>query len=260
MMSDAELRTRGDASPQQRDELHRLIRERAVRPAWLQQFSNDVRRAAGLSTSKAEDGLIYLRSLARKGAEPTYATPEQGETLRGLARARLVPGKICEIRLRQYRAGEMTYIEADRTICEWLRLSRNDFLRPEQLRHPTGHPAPDGYFALIAADGKPRFYRIHTAAASGRRSVEQVTGEKPERRTSLRGVYATKVLNAVAKDPDEAGRRYADIRKRCRDCNTELRRTDQPGYPHGYGLDCWSKREQPTTPQPLEPGKVSAQS
>lgn len=244
MLTAAEAKERGDATADQRAELHDLIATRAVRDQWRMQFYGAVCKDGGLAATVADDALIYLRSLAPKGSKPTRAIPEQEDALRGLARSRLIPGPIRKVWLERAKAGQLTYIEADRTILEWLRLPPRTFLTPEDLLAAPGSKAPDGYFALVLeADGKPRAFRIHTTEATGRRVVEQITGEKPDQRRTVRGIAATQVLTAVATDPAGAARLYGEFRHRCSDCNQPLRRTDQPGYPHGYGPDCWAVRQ-----------------
>ncbi len=247
MLSHAETKTRGSATAEQRTELRRLIAERNVRPAWLKPFYRDVRRAEGLSAGAASDALIYLRSLAPKGDEPTHATPAQAEALRGLARSRVIPGKLRTIWLSQLDTGQLTYQLADRTICEWLRQPHRVWLGSEDLLAPAAAKTPDGYFALIREDdGKPRCFRVHTSPLDNRRIVEQITGEAPHQRRTLRGPDALHVLGAVADDIAAAAARYGTMRRRCSNCNQPLRRTDQPGYPHGYGDDCWTQLQKPT--------------
>lgn len=242
MLTAAEARPRGDATADQRAELHDLIATRAVRENWKRTFYADVRRAGGLAETVADEALIYLRSLARRGTEPTHAIPEQEDALRGLARSRLIPGPIRRVWLDRAKAGQLSYDEADRTILEWLRLPPRTFLAPADLLAAPARNAPDGYFALILeADGRPRAYRIHTIEATGRRVVEQILGGDPERRTTVRGMAAQQVLTAVATDRAGAARLYGEFRKRCSNCNQRLHLPDQPGYPHGYCQDCWEE-------------------
>lgn len=241
-----EVRSRGDATDEQRTELRRLITERAVSPVWKHQFYAEVKRAGGLSQTMAADALIYVRSLAAAGCEPAYATPDQGETLRRLARTRLVPSPIRRIWLDQLDTNRLTYQHADRTILEWLRMPHVVYVRTGDLRNPTTGTAPDGYFALTREeDGRPRCYRVSTNLSTGRRIVEQITGEKPSQRRVVRGVDARHVLTAVADDVATAASRYGEIRARCSDCNQPLKRVDQPGYAYGYGPDCWKARQAP---------------
>lgn len=244
MLTAAEVRPRGDATADQRAELHDLIATRGVAEPWKARFYRDVRAAGGLSKTAAEEALLYLRSLAGRGEQPATAIGAQVDALRALARARLIPGPIRRVWLDRAKDGRMSYVEADRTILEWLRLPPRTFLTAEDLLAAPGSKAPDGFFALASvADGRPRAYRIHTVEATGRRIVEQIVGENPQQRRTMRGIAAHQVLTAVATDPAGAARLYGQFRHRCSACNQKLTRKDQPGYPHGYGWDCWTARQ-----------------
>jgi hypothetical protein len=236
-----EARSLGDATPEQRSELHTLIAERAVSEDWRKRFYLSVRAAEGLSRRVADDALLYLRSLAVGNTQPVYATPEQGEVLRGLARSRVLSRKVRRVWLGQLDAGRLTYMHADRTILEWLRAPRKPFVDPVDVHHDTR--CPDGFFALVTPDATPRCYRVHTPAGSRRRVVEQIVGENPERRRKVTGEKARDVLTAVGSNPALAAALYGATRKKCSACNKPLRRKNQPGYAHGYGLDCWNAKQ-----------------
>ena len=85
---------------------------------------------------------------------------------------------------------------------------------------------------------------------TGQRIVDQITGDKRHQRRRMRGVYATSVLRAVAADPARAARLFGATFGRCSDCNQPIGDPAQPGYPFGYGPDCWTARQQvrPDTP------------
>jgi hypothetical protein len=242
VLDPAEVRERGDATPEQRGELRALIKGQAVDDAWVQRFYLEVMRARGLSRTAASDALIYLRSLALKGEQPTHAIPAQAEALRGLIRSRIVPTPLATLFRTRYDAGVLAYIEADRMVRDWLRLP----LRTYVVTGTTTIPAdqvPDGYFTLRLADGTTRCYRIHSLPASGHRVVDQITGEKPHQRRRLHGYQALDVVRAVGDDPAAASRLYGETRHRCSACNIKLSDTTQPGYPHGFGRDCWEARQ-----------------
>ena len=237
MLTTEEARKHGDATPEQRARIKTLLAERNVRTAWRLQFFKQVRVAEGLSGEAATDALVYLESLAGKDDEPTQANPAQGQALRGLVRSRLIPNSISRALLGRYDAGLLSYIEADRAIAEW-------------LKQPRLITVPDGYYSVIELDGKPRSYRVHSDRTTGRCAVEQIIGENPERRRPLKGYGGVPILKSIADDVPAAARLYGEVRERCSDCNQKLEDTTQPGYPHGYGRDCWTKRQtSATTPE-----------
>lgn len=247
MPTNAEVSSLGDATTDQRSELRALIAERTVDEQWRQRFYRKVRAANGLTYLAANDALTYLRSLAPKGHQPTHATPDQGVALRGLMRARLVPARLRKVLLARLDAGQMTYVEADRAIREWLEMPLRPFLLAADVERRSGWKAPDGYFALLRQDGTPRCYRVHTMPATGARVVEQIKGDRRNQRTKVYGHHATVVLREIAADPAGAARRYARARNRCAACNQHIGAVDQPGYEAGFGEDCWRQRQAAAT-------------
>ncbi len=244
-MTAAEARAGGDATGEQRAELRALIAGKAVADSWVRRFYSDVRAAGGLTRGRASGALIYLRRLPDKTDQPTYATAELGEELRRLVRTRLVPGRIAQMLLLRLDAGELTYVEAQRAIADFQRMPLRSFVAPDPLRTVAGGEAPDGYYALTGTDGRVRRYRVHTLPATGQRLVDQITGDKHSQRRRLRGsIQATPVLRAIAADLPGAARLYGATFKRCSDCNQPLRDESQPGFPHGYGEDCWTARQE----------------
>lgn len=234
-----EVRARGDATDEQRTKLRALLKDRAVDPGWVQRFYASVRRAGGLSRAAATDALIYLGSLAAAGVRPGEATGAQRAAMQHLRRTRLVPAAIARRMLKLQADGQLSYDRADLIIGEWLRLPYRDYPLLEDGVTPT-RSAPDGYYALVATDGTPRCYRIHTLPGTGTRLVQQITGDKPSQRRRISGPYAQQVMHQVAADRPAAARLFGEVRHRCSACNSHLERTDQPGYPHGYGPDCWA--------------------
>ncbi len=239
----AEVQSLGDATGDQRAELHELIAGKAVDDEWRKRFYRAVYAANGLSRRAASDALIYLRSLADKGHQPTHAIPAQRDALRGLMRSRIVPTALSKMFMRRYENRELTYIEADRAVREWLRMPLRPFILAANAERRSGWQAPDGYFTLLRQDGSPRCYRIYTLDATGARAVEQITGERRSQRRKIYGYQATLVMREIAADPAEAARLYGRTRRRCSACNTPIDDETKPGYEHGYGPDCWAARQ-----------------
>lgn len=238
-MTADEVRSHGDASLGQRADLKALIEQRAVGEDWVRRFYDSVRRAGGLSRAAATEALFYLNTLAPRGEHPARALPAQVEALRTLRRTRVVPAAICRRMLRLHTTGDLRYDQADLTIRDFLRAPLRDFPLLEDGTAPAG-TAPDGCFTLIGADGMPRCYRIHTLPGSGIRVVQQITGERPSQRRNVSTAVAVRVMQEVAADVAKAARLYGEAQGRCSNCNSRLERTDQPGYPHGYGPNCWA--------------------
>ncbi len=240
-----EARTRGDATVGQRAELHSLLSSKAVDRKWRAAFFKAVRRAEGLSSEAADDALIYLRSLAEDGQQPTHSTPAPAHALRELLRSRIIPGSIATAILTKHDRNELPYVQADRAIREWLAMARSNVIAASALTPGPGATAPDGYFAITIADGTTRCYRIHTLTARSRRVVEQIVNEAGRTRKLLPH-EAYPVLREVAANPAAAAALYGKTRDRCSRCNQKLSRTDQPGYPFGYGRDCWDEIQRET--------------
>lgn len=240
VLSAAEVRNRGDATDEQRTELHTLLDTKAVDPPWRDKFFTSVRRAEGLTSCAASDALIYLRSLADRDQQPAQSTPAQADAMRWLLRSRIVPASIGRRLLARHTAGELTYVQADRAIREWLAMVPSPIIAASEIPAPTGAQAPDGYFAITVADGTTRCYRIHTPPLTRERIVEQIiTASGKTRRLHRPEAYL--ILREVAASPEQAARLYGETRRHCSNCNQPLHREDQTGFPHGYGRDCWAE-------------------
>jgi hypothetical protein len=237
-----DIRAHEPASADQRQELRELIGGRALDQAWRRRFFDKVRAAGDLTRSAADEALFYARSCAPAGPPPRHAIGEQVDALRHLVSTRVVPGPLGAVFRRRAESLELTYVEADRWIREWLRLPLRPFVLAADLTRMSGWSAPDGYFALMRTDGYPRCYRIHTLAADGKRVVEQITGDLRTQRRRIVGYQAIEVLQAVAADPAAARVLFARTRGRCSVCNQPIDDTTKPGYGHGYGPDCWDNR------------------
>lgn len=238
MLTVDEVRAQGTATEEQREQLRALLKERAVDAGWVETFFDKVRKAEGLSRLAASDALTYLHSLAPAGEHPDRAIPAQAEAMRYLRLNRVLPANVVRRMLKLYTDGGLTYDRADQIIREWLRMPHRDhaFLEGGPV---LADQAPDGYFGLIATDGTPRCYRIHTMPGSRTRVVQQITGERAGQRRQLRADAAAQIMHEVAADVPAAARLYGETRNHCSNCNQPLRDTTQPGYPHGYGRDCW---------------------
>jgi hypothetical protein len=243
----ADLRAKDPADADQRTELRELIDTRAVDPAWRRRFYDRVRAAGDLTRSDAADALFYVRTLAGKGETPDRAIPAQVDALGQLVKTRIIPGPLAKLFRHRAEAGQLSYVEADRWIREWLRVPFKTFVIASDLERPSGWASPDGYYGLAHTDGHTRCYRIHTLDASGKRVVEQITGPLRTQRRKIYGYLATEVLRAVAADPATAAILYARTRDHCAGCNKPIGDKDQPGYPHGFGKDCWAARNTPST-------------
>jgi hypothetical protein len=236
------------APADQLQELRELVTGRAVDHTWRKRFYDQVRAAGNLVTrSAAADALFYARTCAPAGQEPEQATGDQVTALRDLIRTRAVPGPLGGVFRRRAESGDLTYIEADRWIREWLRLRPKVFVLAADLTRRSGWQAPDGYFGLTHADGYPRCYRIHTLS-DGKRVVQQITGDRRTQRRRIVGHQATEVMRAVAADPAGAARRYGQVMHRCSRCNTKIDDSSRPGFEHGYGPDCWDIIQEGNSP------------
>lgn len=250
MLTAAELRSRGDATAEQRAELRTLLEQKAVPAAWVTQFYADIRASSGLSKAAALSHLGHLRGLANRSEQPAYVTDVQADELAVLMRTRLVPGRL----MRKWKAligdGTFTYINAELALRECRKFPLRPYMSAT-VPAAAGEPAPDGYFALITGDEQVRFYRIRTLHAEGRRAVEQIVKQNPDRRRRLPSWQAETVLHQVAADPAGAARLYGEQRHRCSRCNQGIDDETKPGYEHGYGPDCWDIiQAERTTPQP----------
>ena len=239
MLTAAELRERGDATAEQRAELRTLIEQKAVTAEWVHQLYDDVRTSEGLSKAAALSHLAHLRGLPDKSDQPAYVTQTQADELELLMRTRMVPRKL----MRKWReligAKTLTYVSADLALRECRKLPLRPYMAASVPTSAVAGVAPDGYFALVAGDEQVLFYRVRTLHAEGRRAVEQIVKEKPDRRRRLPSWKAEQVLHQVAADPAEAARLYGERRHKCSRCNQGIDDETKPGYPYGYGPDCW---------------------
>lgn len=257
MLTAAEARVRGTASADQRAELRALIASKTVPDEWLQRFFRDVRAAEGLSRGRASAALVYLRGLADKADQPTYATPEQADEIRGLIRTRLVPGRLAMLWLSRLDAGAMTYDQAVNTLRDLHRAALRPFVAPDGARRTTSD-APDGHFALTGHDGQVRCYRIFTVAGS--RRVAQITGDGNLDHRRLRGWQGSAVMRAVALNVAAAAALYGKTRRRCSDCDEPLGDPADPGHEHGYDTDCWAARQQVAANTSTRPDSAAQES
>lgn len=53
--------------------------------------------------------------------------------------------------------------------------------------------------------------------------------------------YRRRVFFEILKDAEAAGRKYAEIMKKCRKCGRAIHDQDNPYYEQGYGPECGSK-------------------
>lgn len=236
-MTAAEARKHGSATADQRAELRSLLARKCYTNEWRDQLYRDA-QARGLSRARAMSAIRYLRAQTDRTDQPVYATGNQAIEIRDLVRTQLAPGPWIAPILARLAAGKLRYTDADRTIKDLTRLPARAFVVPDGP--PVVVNFADGYYALTGPDGRVRHYRIHTVA--GLRKVDQIidpTNTKRRRRHRLRGHEARQVIQAVAADPRAAGRLFAETTKRCTECNRPIHDSTNPGFPHGYGPDCW---------------------
>jgi hypothetical protein len=238
-----DIRALDPATDDARAELKALLKTRQIDPRWAKPFYDQVTRRGYLTKAAAEEATFYVRTLPPAGQLPELATPEQVDAIKELIRTRIVPGPLAAAFRARADDGTLAFIVADRWIREWINLPTRKIQLASDLPRQSGWTAPDGYFALVHADGRPRFYRVHTLGGSGKRVLQQITGELRTQRRRIYGYQATEVMRAIAADPAAARILYARQRRRCCRCNQHLEDTDQPGYPHGFGRDCWLEHQ-----------------
>lgn len=243
----ADVRQRGDATPEQRAELRALIEQKCVTDEWRQRFYEDIYRANGLSRARANSTLNYLRGLAERSSQPVYATDEQADEIRKLAATKTAPRVWLARILAHLDAGTLTYDMADLHLIDLRRMSPKPFMVPDRPA-AGGAPVRDGYYSLRRGDDSIRHYRLKTFG--GLRQVDQITykvdaaGNTRTDRKRVRGYQATEVIRAVAADPAAARRLFAETTSRCTNCNRAIHDSENnPGFPHGYGPDCWDDLE-----------------
>ncbi len=238
-----DIRALDPATDDARAQLKALLKERQVDPRWAKPFYDQVTARGYLTKTDAEEATFYVRTLPPAGQFPELATPEQVDAVRELIRTRIVPGPLASVFRARTDDGSLTFVVADRWIREWMGLPVRKIQLASDLPRQSGWSAPDGYFGLVHADGRPRFYRVHTLEGSGKRVLQQITGELRTQRRRIYGYQATEILRAIAADPDAARILYARERGRCCRSNQRLGKTDQPGYEHGFGRDCWAEHQ-----------------
>jgi hypothetical protein len=249
-MDATDLRTRGDATREQRAELRELLQAKVYTLEWRNQLYADVEAAKGLSQARASSVLTWLRVQPNLDGSPVRATDEQVQEIEKLLRERIRPAPWAKLIRSRITARTMTHVEADRYLRDLRGMPKKVFTAPTGQRILGDTPL--GYFALTHDDDQVRCYRIHVDG-HGALIVEQFNGPKPGQRYKLRDHKATTVAKAIAADPAAAGRLFATTRKRCCDCNQRLDREDQPGFPHGLGEDCWNNRQAAATATANDP-------
>lgn len=248
-----DVRTRGDATADQRAQLRHLLQTKVYAKEWRDKFYADVLADDGLSKSRATSVLNWLEAQQNLDGTPIYASSDQVDRIQQLLPQRIAPGPWARHIRERIAAGTMTPIEADRYLTELERLPKKVFVAPTGPR--PGTPAadtPNGYFAVTHPDGKVRCYRVHTEP-TGQLVVDVFTGPKAGQRRRLYRDKAIGALEAIAVDPAAAGRLFAATRHHCCDCNQPIRRTDQRGFADGVGPDCWDKRQAAAAAANAEP-------
>jgi hypothetical protein len=237
----AELRTRGDATGDQRAELKALLETRRYTKEWRDRLFGDIAADGGLTQVRANAVLHWLRQQPDLGDTPIHATADQLERIDALLRERIAPGPWARQVRNRIAAGTVTHDQAELYLTDLGRLPKRAFA-PTAGEPGPRTSTPDGYYSLTGSDGRVRSYRVHTPKG-GRQVVDLITGDQPGQRRRIRGYQTGQILRAIAAGAAAAAALYGVTRKACSECNQPLRRTDQPGFPHGYGPDCWDKRQ-----------------
>jgi hypothetical protein len=131
---------------------------------------------------------------------------------------------------------------SDGPISKALASSAIECLLKIKVAKPASPQAPqvaDGSYALNTddVDHPVRFFEVKAGRKPGVVFVDEYASDNryPVRDAQRR----TMILTAIAADPFEAGKRYADEFGHCARCHRGL--TDQDSRDRGYGPDCWAK-------------------
>lgn len=244
VMTAAEARTHGDATDEQRATLTRLLETKRYSKGWRDQLFHDIRDDGGLSSARASSVAVWLEAqLDLADGASARADADTIARIEELLRQRIAPGRWARQILDRIADNTLSYDQADLYLRDLERLPKRAFVAPAGLGPGTpGTDAPDGYFALTDPAGQTYAYRIHHLYG-GDRAVDRFTSDLPGPRRSIRGLPAIQVMRVVGADPAGAARLFAATRGRCSNCNQPLHNEDQPGFAHGYGLDCWTNRQ-----------------
>lgn len=237
-----QLRTMGDATGAQRDELRQLLDTRGWPAGFRGQLFADITLDRGLSSTRAEHAIGHLKRMPMAVPEDLRATEQQATEILELIRTRLTPSQIAKTFRTQLETRTMRADRAEIHLKDLHRLPLREF----PLHARTGAPVnsdlvPDGKYAVVDLTGRSLHYRV-TTDAIGCRILKHLNGPK-KRRVVTQPSEVEKILEQIALDPNASLRRYARESKRCAavNCNRPLHDTTQPGYAEGYGPDCWKK-------------------
>ncbi len=237
-----QIRSMGNATTDQRNELRHLLETRRYPKTWRDRFFDDVWNNQGLSNARAIGALNYLRNQAKLDGTPIHATDAQRDELLELFRTRVAPGPWVKLITRQLDKGTLSYERAGQHLAEARRLPLKEFpALPEQGVKVFISALPDGQYAIRGTDARVRFYKVTTDTA-GAREVKHLNG--PRRNRMIRNATELeRILEQIAVDPAAAAKLYGEESKHCAapQCNKPLWDKEQPGYEHGFGPDCWKK-------------------
>jgi hypothetical protein len=121
VMDAAEARTRGDATPEQRVELQRLLETKRYSKQWRDQFFHDVRADGGLSTTRAS---TVIRWLNDQLDGPAKATVEQIERIEVLLSERIAPATWAQHIRDSITAGTLSFDHAELYLRDLVRLPK----------------------------------------------------------------------------------------------------------------------------------------
>lgn len=230
-MNDASRPT-GSATEAQRAELRHLVRTRRHTTEWREDLFAHAREH-GLSETRAIASIAYLRQQPTwDGSPPADATADQITRLRALLAERVAPTPLARSLTERADAGTLAYDAADLAIADLQRLPLREL---PAVAAPIG-PVPPGYYAVRGLDGTVHTYRVKES--TGRPRVKRLDGPNLG---MVPAYQVMTVVKSIGADLPAAARLYGQATKHCSDCNQPLRDETQPGWPHGYGPDCWAR-------------------
>lgn len=237
----AQLRTLGDASPDQRAQLRRLLQTKRYPKHWRDRFFEDVRDQRGLSATRAAAVIAWLdRQLDLEGVS-NHATTDQVDDLVELLRVRIAPSPIARLLKQQIQDKSLSFDQADLALRDLKRLPLREFPLPGKPGQVRVSDVPDGQYAVVGIDARSRYYKVTTDVVGGR-EVKNLNG--PYRGRLIRNAsQLERVLREIAADPAAAAKRYGAEAKKCAapQCNRPIWDKSKPGFEHGFGPECWAR-------------------
>jgi hypothetical protein len=230
----------GDASEEQLAELRELFQTKTHSPMWR---ASNFAYIAAIKARGENVTAVLAETLARFLREqedlPPYepATGADYDQLHYALDRREVPEPFFSWLFARVDKRDLSHAYAQLVLIDLAKLPRK--ARRGHIA-PTGIPAteiPDGYYAIGDGD-TARCYSLKTK--DGRQVLRWLNFEarsRPEVRDAKR---AARILDAIAADLNASQRLFAETAHRCTACSRPIEPDDSnPGFPHGYGPDCW---------------------